>query len=86
VAWPGVRCELDGERAHDRCVGICYLNGQDISEIIVRRGVARGYPRYSGGYYPATERQAAADGATIGLAYPPRCRLFAPAVIQRPGL
>jgi len=26
-------------RIHDRCVGICYLEGQDISEIMVRRGL-----------------------------------------------
>jgi endonuclease YncB( thermonuclease family) len=26
-----LRCELDGDRTHDRCVGICYLDGADIS-------------------------------------------------------
>ena len=67
---PGVRCELDGERTHDRCVGICYLNGQDISEVMVRRGLARDCPRFSGGRYAAAERRAAAGGATIGRTYP----------------
>jgi endonuclease YncB( thermonuclease family) len=35
-----LRCEFDGERTHDRCVGICFLDGQDVSEIMVRRGLA----------------------------------------------
>ena len=71
-----LRCELDGERTHDRCVGICFLEGADISEIMVRRGVARDCPRFSGGRYAEAERRAAADGATIGRAYtlPGYCR------------
>jgi endonuclease YncB( thermonuclease family) len=36
-----LRCELNGERTHDRCVGVCYLDGADISAEMVRRGVAR---------------------------------------------
>jgi endonuclease YncB( thermonuclease family) len=70
-----LRCELDGERTHDRCVGVCYLNGADISEAMVRGGVARDCPRFSQGRY-AKERQAAAAGATIGQAYtlPGYCR------------
>jgi hypothetical protein len=45
------RCELDGERTYDRCVGICYLQDEDISEGMVRRGLARDCPRFSGGRY-----------------------------------
>ena len=33
-----VRCQLDGARTYDRCAGICYLEGADISELIVHRG------------------------------------------------
>ena len=71
-----LRCELDGERTHDRCVGICYLQGQDISETMVRRGLARDCPRFSGGRYAEAERQAAADGAIVRAAYslPAYCR------------
>jgi micrococcal nuclease len=71
-----LRCELDGERTHDRCVGVCYLDGQDISEVMVRRGLARDCPRFSGGRYARAERQAAADGSTIGGVYslPGYCR------------
>jgi endonuclease YncB( thermonuclease family) len=71
-----IRCELDGKRNHDRCVAVCYLEGQDISEVMVRRGLARDCPRFSGGRYRAAEAQAAAAGATIGGSYalPSYCR------------
>jgi micrococcal nuclease len=71
-----LRCELDGERTHNRCVGVCYLDGEDISEVMVHRGVARDCPRFSQGRYAEAERHAAADGATIGRAYalPGYCR------------
>jgi micrococcal nuclease len=65
-----------GNRTHDRCVGICYLDGEDISEILVRRGLARDCPRFSSGRYAQAKRQAAADGAVIRVAYslPAYCR------------
>jgi micrococcal nuclease len=55
VQGRNLRCELDGERPHDRCVGLCYLEGQDISEVMVRRGLARDCERFSGGRYRAAE-------------------------------
>ena len=64
-----LRCELNGERTHDRCVGVCYLNGEDVGEAMVRQGLARDCPRFSGGRYVEAEVQAAAQGATIGRAY-----------------
>jgi Staphylococcal nuclease homologue len=51
-----LRCELDGERTHDRCVGICYLEGQDISEVMVRRGLARDWPGSAVGVCRAERR------------------------------
>ena len=57
-----VTCELDGEATYDRCAAICYLESSDISEEMVRMGLARDCPRYSGGRYRAAEQQAA-DGA-----------------------
>ena len=71
-----LRCELDGERTHDRCVAVCYLNGADIAEAMVRAGLARDCPRFSGGRYRAAEVQAVAAGATIGGSYrlPGYCR------------
>jgi hypothetical protein len=60
---------LNGERTHDRCVGVCYLKGVDISAEMVRRGVARDCPRFSSGGYRILEAQAAANGAMIGRSY-----------------
>jgi hypothetical protein len=67
-----LRCELDGERTHDRCAGVCYLNGTDIAQVMVRQGLARDCPRFSGGRYAAAEPQAAAGGRRSRQAT--RCR------------
>ena len=64
-----VTCDLNGERSHDRRVGICYLDGHDIGAAIIGLGVARDCPRYSGGRYAAVERPEAAD-----LPLPAYCR------------
>jgi micrococcal nuclease len=71
-----LRCELNGEHTHDRCVGVCYLDGGDISAAMVAAGVARDCPRFSRGRYQHAEAQAAAAGATIGRTYrlPGYCR------------
>ena len=71
-----VRCALDGTRTYDRCAGICYLDGADISEAMVRHGLARDCPKFSGGRYAQAERAAAAEGSTIGEVYtlPGYCR------------
>jgi endonuclease YncB( thermonuclease family) len=71
-----VRCELDGERTHDRCVGVCYLEGRDLAAAMVLAGLARDWPRFSGGRYRDAEAQATAAGATIGGTYrlPGYCR------------
>lgn len=76
VEGRALRCELDGERTHDRCVGVCYLEDVDISAEMVRRGVARDCPRFSDGRYRDVEMRAAAAGATIGRTYrlPGYCR------------
>jgi endonuclease YncB( thermonuclease family) len=47
-------------RTHDRCVAVCHLHGADIAAIMVRRGLARDYERFSGGRYRAAEGKAAA--------------------------
>jgi endonuclease YncB( thermonuclease family) len=57
-----IRCDLDGERTHDRCVGICYFEGVDIAAMMVGLGLARGRPRFSGGCYQDVEECAAAHG------------------------
>ena len=45
-------CKLDGEETHDRCVGVCYLDGADISEVMVHRGVVRHVPGSAVGAIP----------------------------------
>ena len=50
-----VSCELDGTTTHDRVVGICYASGRDVAEELVRRGLARDCPRFSGGRYRELE-------------------------------
>jgi endonuclease YncB( thermonuclease family) len=49
VAGKTLRCELDGEQTHDRCAGVCYLDGKDISATLVADGLARDCPHFSGG-------------------------------------
>jgi micrococcal nuclease len=71
-----VRCELDGTRTHDRCAGVCYLDGRDVAAELVRAGVARDCPRFSDGRYADEEREAAQGGATTAGTYrlPGSCR------------
>lgn len=54
-----VTCQLNGERTHDRWVGVCYLDGQDIGAIAVANGHALDCRRYSGGRYRDLETPAA---------------------------
>ncbi|MBF9023294.1 thermonuclease family protein [Rhodobacterales bacterium FZCC0069] len=54
-----VLCNLTGERSHDRLIGICYLNGEDIGAIAIRNGFALDCRRYSGGRYARLETEAA---------------------------
>ena len=54
-----VTCQLNGERTHDRWVGVCFLNGQDIGAIAVANGHALDCRRYSGGRYRDLETPAA---------------------------
>lgn len=74
VLGKALRCDLNGERTHDRVVGICYLDGVDISALIIREGLARDCPRYSGGRYAADERQAKRTGLHDSYRLPGYCR------------
>jgi micrococcal nuclease len=64
-----VRCEFEDQHGQGRCVGVCYLDGQDIAMTMVRQGLARDCPRASDRRYAGAEYQAAVDGATIGWTY-----------------
>ena len=39
-----VTCKLNGERNRDRLIGICYLDGADIGETIIREGLGERLP------------------------------------------
>ena len=54
-----VRAVFDGSRSHDRTVATCYLpDGRDLSEEMVKAGLAIDWPKFSGGRY----RQYEPDG------------------------
>ena len=54
-----IECELNGERTHDRWVGICYADGEDIGAALIAAGHALDCRRYSGGRYAHLETPAA---------------------------
>lgn len=54
-----ISCDLNGERTHDRWVGVCYANGQDIGAAVIAAGHALDCARYSGGKYKRLETPAA---------------------------
>jgi hypothetical protein len=62
--------------AQRRCIAVCYPGQMDVEAEMVRLGLARDCPRYSGGRHHATELQAAGQGATIRETYrlPGSCR------------
>lgn len=58
IAGRIVTCELNGQRTHDRMVGICYVDGVDVGEAIIAAGFARDCPRFSKGRYQHAETEA----------------------------
>jgi micrococcal nuclease len=64
-----VVCELTGERTRGRRVGYCAREGRDVGAEVIRAGLARDCPRYSGGRYAEVESAAAAS-----LPFPGYCR------------
>ena len=65
-----LRCELNGEKTHDRFVGICYLSDQDIGAKVIANGLALDCPQYSGGRYAEYEVQ----GAAAKIKLPEYCK------------
>jgi len=54
-----VTCQLNGDRTHDRWVGVCFLADQDIGAIAIANGHALDCQRYSRGRYRDLETPAA---------------------------
>ena len=50
IGTQDVRCELTGERTHNRAVGYCSAGGTDLNAAMVRGGLALSCPRYSRRY------------------------------------
>ncbi|ANK83602.1 MAG: hypothetical protein TEF_18870 [Rhizobiales bacterium NRL2] len=70
VAGKQIRCERTGHRSYDRWVGTCHLpDGTNLSAAIIWMGLARYYPRYSGGRYQEFE-----TARSKRLAFPGYCR------------
>ena len=51
-----VRCVMSGTKIQDLEAGICYVGGKDIAAEVVRAGLARDCPAFSGGRYWGIER------------------------------
>jgi endonuclease YncB( thermonuclease family) len=54
-----VTCQLNGDRTHDRWVGVCFLADQDIGAFAIANGHALDCRRYSRGRYRDLETPAA---------------------------
>ncbi len=54
-----VSCDLNGERTHDRWVGVCFADGEDVGAAVIAAGHALDCRRYSGGRYRKLETAAA---------------------------
>lgn len=55
VSGQTLRCDLNGHRSHDRHVGVCYANGQDIGAAAIQAGHALDCQRFSDGRYKNLE-------------------------------
>ena len=64
-----VVCDLTGERTRGRRVGSCYRGRLDVAEALIKAGLARDCPRFSGGQYATVEPAAARE-----LPFPGYCR------------
>ena len=62
-------CHLTGVRNHDRWVGTCFVEGEDIGAAVIGAGLARPCPAF-GHEYDALERPQAAR-----LTLPPYCEV-----------
>ena len=54
-----IRCEMNGDKSYDRFVALCFLNGKDIGETLIRAGLALDCPRFSEGRYSSFEQSKA---------------------------
>lgn len=55
------QCALTGETNRDRVIGVCFVGGRDVAAELVKLGLGRDCPRYSGGRYAPLEQPGAAQ-------------------------
>ncbi|TXL71839.1 thermonuclease family protein [Vineibacter terrae] len=55
-----VVCQLNGDRTHDRWVGVCRNQDGDLAAQLIAAGLGRDCPRWSGGRYGRLEKPVAA--------------------------
>lgn len=70
VEGQDVSCLPDGTKTRGRIVAVCFLDGQDIGQLIIQAGYARDCPRFSGGQYAAAEARARSAGRDLSRTYP----------------
>ncbi len=65
-----LRCDLTGDRSHDRVIGVCFLDdGRDVGEVMVFEGNARDCRKFSRGRYADAERHARIMGHDLSQIY-----------------
>ncbi len=70
VLGKDLRCDLTGDRSHDRVIGVCFLkDGRDIGEVMVFEGNARDCRKFSRGRYADAERHARTMGRDLSQIY-----------------
>ena len=70
LARETVSCSRKGKDDYGRTVAVCRLtDGRDVAESLVRAGLARDCPRYSGGRYARAERETAGSGSNVRASY-----------------
>jgi endonuclease YncB( thermonuclease family) len=65
-----VECRLTGEQNRDRLIGVCFLDGADLGETLVRAGHARDCPHFSAGRYIQAEVAARDTERDLSRVYP----------------
>ena len=70
VLGKDLRCDLTGDRSHDRVLGVCFLDdGLDVGEVMVFQGNARDCFKFSRGRYADAERHARTMGHDLSRIY-----------------
>ncbi len=64
VTGQTARCELTGDMSYDRHIATCYVEGVDLTDTMIRLGVARPYCRFIGERYNDAAKAGGVRGCT----------------------